>query len=213
MCFSRVVNCSFKDMETPNLHVTHKVCIVAFLFLAIWKQHGWTDQFKRLGLFFPLYAIVLYSSLGYSIKTISTEHTAFSPPKDDPFINLNTCWKWSQISSLPHLKSHSLIIWPELLQQVVTYLLHVRHVVVVVAVLHLLWVDIDRLLGWGEWCLGRLRVGARGHGRGRGGQSRVHLLLRRLIGQVQGLGCCCRYTTNKRQCYYTQYCSAPLENI
>lgn len=31
--------------------------------------------------------------------------------------------------------------------QVATYLLHMCHVVVVVAVLHLLWVDIDCLLG------------------------------------------------------------------
>lgn len=71
-------------------------------------------------------------------------------------------------------------------------LLHVCHVVVVVAVLHLLWVDIDRLLGRGERCLGRLRVGPRGHGGGSRGQGRIHLLLRGLVGQVEGLGCCCR---------------------
>lgn len=50
-------------------------------------------------------------------------------------------------------------------------LLHVCHVVMVVAVLDLLWVDIDRLLGRGVRCLGRLRVGPRGHGGGRRGQS------------------------------------------
>lgn len=71
-------------------------------------------------------------------------------------------------------------------------LLHMCHVVVVVAVLHLLWVDIDRLLGRGKRCLGRLRVWPWGHGGGRGGQSRVHLLLRGLVGQMEGLGCCCR---------------------
>lgn len=74
-------------------------------------------------------------------------------------------------------------------------LLHVCHVVVVVAVLHLLRVDVDGLLGRGERCLGRLRVGPWGHGGGRGGQSRVHLLLRGLVGQVERLGrcsrCCC----------------------
>lgn len=70
----------------------------------------------------------------------------------------------------------------------VTYLLHVRHVVVVVAVLHLLRVDVDGLLGGGEGGLGGLRVGARGHGGGRGRQGRVHLLLRGLVGQVEGLG-------------------------
>ena len=69
--------------------------------------------------------------------------------------------------------------------------------VVVVAVLHLLRVDIDRLLGRGERCLGTLRVGPRGHRGGRGGQSRVHLLLRRLVGQVEGLGCCCSYNTQE----------------
>lgn len=70
------------------------------------------------------------------------------------------------------------------------------HVVVVVAMLHLLWVDVDSLLGGGERCLGGLRVGAGGHGRGRGGQSRVHLLLRGLVGQVEGLGSGCRYNTD-----------------
>lgn len=50
-------------------------------------------------------------------------------------------------------------------------LLHVRHVVVVVAVLHLLRVDVDGLLGRGERCLWRLRVGPRGHGGGRRGQG------------------------------------------
>lgn len=63
-----------------------------------------------------------------------------------------------------------------------------RHVVVVVAVLHLLRVDVDGLLGGGEGGLGGLRVGARGHGGGRGRQGRVHLLLRGLVGQVEGLG-------------------------
>lgn len=71
-------------------------------------------------------------------------------------------------------------------------LLHVCHVVVVVAVLHLLRVDVDRLLGRRERCLGGLRVGPRGHGGGRGSQSRVHLLLRGLVGQVEGLGRCRR---------------------
>lgn len=74
-------------------------------------------------------------------------------------------------------------------------LLHVRHVIVVVAVLHLLRVDIDGLLGRGERCLGRLGVGARGHGGRGGGQGRIHLLLLGLVGQVEGLGCgrrCCR---------------------
>lgn len=50
-------------------------------------------------------------------------------------------------------------------------LLHMCHVVGVVAVLHLLWVDIDSLLGRGERCLGRLRIWPRGHGGGRGRQS------------------------------------------
>lgn len=70
-------------------------------------------------------------------------------------------------------------------------LLNVRHVVVVVAVLHLLRVDVDGLLGGGERCLGGLGVGAWGHGGGCGGQGRVHLLLRTLVGQVESLGCCC----------------------
>lgn len=71
-------------------------------------------------------------------------------------------------------------------------LLHVCHVVVVVAVLHLLRVDVDRLLGRGERCLGGLRVGPWGHGGGSGSQGGVHLLLRWLVGQVEGLSCCCR---------------------
>lgn len=68
-----------------------------------------------------------------------------------------------------------------------TYLLHVGHVVVVVAVLHLLRVDVDGLLGRREGRLRGLRVGARRHGRRRRGQSGVHGLLR-LVGQVKGLG-------------------------
>lgn len=71
-------------------------------------------------------------------------------------------------------------------------LLYVGHVVVVVSVLHLLGVDVDRLLGRGERGLGGLWVGPRGHGGGSGGQGRVHLLLLGLVGQVEGLGCCCR---------------------
>lgn len=79
-----------------------------------------------------------------------------------------------------------------------TYLLYVCHVVVVVAVLHLLWVDIDGRLGGGEGCLGRLRIGPRGHGGRSGGQGRIHLLLLGLVGQVEGLRCCCRCDTQRR---------------
>ena len=78
-----------------------------------------------------------------------------------------------------------------------TYLLYVGHVVVVVSVLHLLGVDVDRLLGRGERGLGGLWVGPRGHGGGSGGQGRVHLLLLGLVGQVEGLGCCCRWDTHR----------------
>lgn len=71
-------------------------------------------------------------------------------------------------------------------------LLHVGHVVGVVAVLDLRRMDVDGLLGRGEGGLGGLRVGPRGHGGRGGGQSRVHLLLWGLVGQVQGLCCCGR---------------------
>lgn len=70
-------------------------------------------------------------------------------------------------------------------------LLHVRHVVGVVAMLDLLWVDIHSLLSRRERCLWGLRVWPWGHRRWCGCQGRIHLLLWRLVSQVEGLGCCC----------------------
>lgn len=69
-------------------------------------------------------------------------------------------------------------------------LLHMCHMVGVVAMLHLLSVNVDRLLSRGERRLGRLRV--RRHGGGRRGQGRVNLLLWGGVGQMESLGCCRR---------------------
>lgn len=63
------------------------------------------------------------------------------------------------------------------------------HVGGVVAVLHLLGVEVHGLLGRGEAALGGLGVGPRGHGGWGGGQGLVHLLLG-LVAHVQGLGSC-----------------------
>ncbi len=61
------------------------------------------------------------------------------------------------------------------------------HMVRIIPMLHLLWVDVESLLSRGETGLRRLRVGAGGHGR-RGGCQGVHLLLL-WVSQMDGLGC------------------------